>query len=394
MADQPPQSGRATWGNAVALFLVAINLRLALASVPPLLGQIGADLHLSATAAGAITTLMVVAMGLFAPVGHRVAARIGPARTVLWSVALTGAGSLVRLGGGHPAMLYLGTLLAGIGIAICGAVLPRIVKELFPPHRSGVATGLYMLAMMAGAIIAPAVSVPLAAALGSWQASLASWSLVALVGIAAWWPVARRERFEPPTGVTLHLPWRHRTAILVSLYLATQSWQFYSSLAWIPPTFVQHGWPAEDAGYVLSVFFLAQFVGGLVGPMWADRAIDVRPMLYGALVIGFAGELGLWLAPTGATYLWVVLMGLSQSAGFATGLVMLVRYAASATGSGRLTAMGFLIGYGVAAIGPTAMGAVRDATGGFQAVWAALAALIVVQIGLTVTLRPDLAKVD
>ena len=42
--------------------------------------------------------------------------------------------------------------------------------------------------------------------------------------------------------------------------------------------------------------------------------------------------------------------------------------------------MGFLVGYGIASVGPLAMGALRDATGGFEVVWVVLAALMLPQL--------------
>ena len=67
--------------------------------------------------------------------------------------------------------------------------------------------------------------------------------------------------------------------------------------------------------------------------------------------------------------------GLGQGAAFSLALVLLVRYARTPEASGRLTGMAFLISYGIASIGPVAMGLVRDVTGGLSLVWAVLAAI-------------------
>jgi CP family cyanate transporter-like MFS transporter len=74
------------------------------------------------------------------------------------------------------------------------------------------------------------------------------------------------------------------------------------------------------------------------------------------------------------------------------GLVLLVDYAATPAASGRLTAMCFFVSYTLASIGPFAMGAVRDVTGGFGAVWLVLVALMSVQIALASVLRPGLPR--
>ena len=140
-----------TWLVAVSLVAVAANLRTVMASVPPLVDAIGVDLGLSNAALGALTTLPVLCMGVFAPVAQRAAARLGAAGAVQLSVVCVLVGLLSRFGGGQAWVLYAGTFVAGVGIALGGTLLPGLVKELFPAGRSGLVTGLYMLAMMGGA---------------------------------------------------------------------------------------------------------------------------------------------------------------------------------------------------------------------------------------------------
>jgi len=385
------------WLMALALVAVAANLRTSIASVPPLARTIAEDLDLSNAWMGALTTLPVLCMGLFAPVAQRLGARIGAALSVEVAVVCVGLGTLCRLAGSHVWALYLGTFVAGVGIAIGGTLLPRLVKALFPPARAGLVTGLYMFAMMGGAAASSALAVPLQGWLGSWQASLASWSVIALVGTLAWAPIAaraaRHRSANPPVDEGGHgLPWRHPTAWLVAGYLTVQSFEFYSCLAWIAPSYVDRGWSPGTAGYLLSVFSAAQLVSGLVAPALTDRIHDHRALLMPAAVLGILGLLGLLLAPESGAWVWVTLLGLGQGAAFALGLVLLVDYSATPAGSGRLAAMAFFVSYTVASFGPASMGAVRDLTHGFHATWLVLATLMVVQAGLVLLMRPGRAR--
>jgi CP family cyanate transporter-like MFS transporter len=381
----------------LGLVAVAANLRTVMASVPPLVQTISSDLGLSNAAMGALTTLPVLCMGVFAPSAQRLAARVGTAGAVELAAACLAVGTALRFFGGQVWPLYAGTFVAGVGIAVGGTLLPGLVKEMFPPRRSGLVTGLYMFAMMGGATASSALAVPLRDWLGSWQGSLASWSLLGAVGLLAWFPVARgAERHRaahPPASVDHRLPWRHATAWLVAAYLAAQSWQFYSSLAWLAPTYVSEGWNPTHAGYLLSAFSFAQLVSGLVGPMLTDRVHEHRLLLFGAGGLGLLGLLGLWLAPEAAPWVWAVVLGLGQGAAFSLALVLIVDYGATPSGSGRLAGMAFLISYTLASLGPTTMGAVRDATGGFDAVWLSLVAVMFVQLALVRQLRPGLRQV-
>ena len=385
------------WLMALTLVAVAANLRTSIASVPPLVGTIASDLHLSSAWIGALTTLPVLCMGLFAPVAQRLGARLGAVAAVEVSVLCVGVGTAMRFWGDQVWALYLGTFAGGVGIAIGGTLLPGLVKGLFPPRRAGLVTGLYMFAMMGGAAAASALAVPLAGWLGSWQGSLASWSVLALVGALAWAPLtvraARRRAANPAVGAAAHgLPWRESTAWLVAGYLAVQSWEFYSSLAWIAPSYVDRGWDPTTAGYLLSVFSGTQLVSGLVGPALTDRIHDHRALLLPAAALATLGLLGLLVAPDAAAWVWVAVLGLGQGASFSLALVLLVDYAATPAASGRLAAMAFFISYTIASFGPASMGAVRDLTHGFHAIWAVLTALMAAQIGFVLMMKPDLRR--
>ena len=53
-------------------------------------------------------------------------------------------------------------------------------------------TGAYSMSLTLGAALAAALAVPLEEWLGSWEASLAAWSVPALVAAAVWLPRALR----------------------------------------------------------------------------------------------------------------------------------------------------------------------------------------------------------
>lgn len=374
-----------------AIFLAALNLRAALASLPPLVQTIQDDLGLTSAAAGLLTTVPVLCMGVFAPVAQRLAHRIGREATVAVALGLLLAGLLLRVGGSSFWLLLAAVLLGGIGIALCGTVLPGIVKEFFP-GRSGVMTGVYLLAMMVGATAASALAVPFADALDSWERSLAVWSALAVVGLAGWLPVLRRvnDRDEPgPATARVALPWRSPTARLMATFMALQSFGFYTQLAWIPPSYEAHGWSARDAGLLLALWSIVQLATGVGAPSLADRVRDRRPLVAGAVALTVVGTAGIAAAPEAAPWLWVSLMGLGQGAGFSLGLVKLVDYAPTPAASARLSAMVFLFSYSLAATGPFLFGAVRDATDSFTIPFTALVVVAVVQLALAPRLRPD-----
>lgn len=400
-ASVPAASAARTprWAVVAAIVLVAANLRTLMASLPPLAESVRADLGLSSAWMGVLTTLPVLCMGLLAPVANQVGRRVGSAVAVGGGLTVILVGVVVRgLGQGAVWSLYTGTFVAGAGIALAGTLLPGIVKAVFPARRAGLGTGLTMVAMMGAAGVASAAAVPLADALGGWSRSLLVWAPLAALALVAWAPVARAVHRhtlpdDSPDDVSHALPWGSATAWLVAAYLTCQSWQFYSSLAWLAPTYESHGWSARGAGLLMAVFTGSQLVSGLVAPTLLDRVPDARVLLVLAGVLGGSGELGVWLAPDAAPWAWALLLGAGQGAAFGLGLALLVRYAVTPRDSARLTAMAFLVSYTVAAFGPAATGVVEDVTGSFAPVWGLLALVMVFQLAAALRLGPGLPRV-
>ena len=382
-----------------ALVVVAANLRTLVASLPPLAETIRADLGLSSAWMGVLTTLPVLCMGLLAPVANQVARRVGVAPTVGAGVTLVLLGLVVRgLGEGQVWSLYTGTLVAGTGIALAGTLLPGVVKAVFPAARSGAGTGVVMFAMMGAAAVAAAAAVPLAEALGGWSRSLLAWAPLAALAVLGWWPVVRSVHrhalpVERPADVSHALPWRSATAWLLSGFLVVQSWQFYSALAWLSPTYEAQGWDPAQAGLLTSALTGIQLVSGLLAPALLDRVRDGRGLLLGATALTGIGLGGIWLAPDLAPWVWAVVLGLGQGACFALALGLVVRFSVTPRDSARLTAMGFLLGYTVASAGPATMGLALDVTGSPTVLWGLLVGIVVPQLLLGWRLRPSLVRV-
>jgi CP family cyanate transporter-like MFS transporter len=389
--DASPVATGPGWPQLVVLVAVALNLRPTLASVPPVLDTIQADLGLSATGAGLLTALPVVCMGVFAPVGAALARRVGREAAVAWALALVAAGTLVRGLDAAALTLYGGTLVAGIGIALGGALLPGVVKAWFPA-RAGTVTGLYTAGLVTGAMVAAAATVPLMQALGlGWPAGIAAWGLLAAAALAAWVPVTRRlwAGASPATPGRVRLPWGSGVAWRVTLYMGSQSLLYYASLTWLSPLFVAAGWTAGRAGLLLGLFSFTQIFSALAVPALADRTGDHRPWV--ALCVGLATVMlaAFALVPTAAPWLWAALLGLGVGGMFALALTLLVKLASSPAAAARLSGMALLVGYLLAATGPVLAGALYDAVGNYRVPFLVLAGIGVATLALGVSVRPS-----
>jgi MFS transporter, CP family, cyanate transporter len=387
----PPAATRSGWRLLVVVVAVALNLRPAIAAVPPLLDAIQADLGLSATGAGLLTALPVVCMGVFAPAGTALGRRVGRETAVSCALALVAFGTLVRGLGESMVPLYGGTLVAGVGIAMGGALLPGVVKAWFPA-RAGAVTGLYTAGLVAGAMLASAATVPLSHVLGGgWAAAIAAWGLLAVAALVAWVPATRRLRAtaEPPAPGRLRLPWGSGVAWRITLYMGSQSLLYYAALTWLSPLYLAAGWSASRAGLLLGLFSLTQVFSALAVPAMVDRIGDHRPWVVLCAGTATAMLAAIGLVPTAAPWAWAALLGLGVGGMFALALTMLVRQASTPAAAARLSGMALLVGYLIAATGPVLAGAVYDAVGSYRAPFLMLAGIGVGTLVVGVSVRPS-----
>jgi CP family cyanate transporter-like MFS transporter len=358
------------WRWLAAIILVAVNLRPAIASVPPLADAIAADLRLSATALGVLTTLPVLCMGLFAPAGAIAARRFGTDRVLAASVALIAVGTALRVFS-SLIPLYCATALAGVGIAVVGALLPPLVRARFP-DRVGPVTGLYTAGLIGGALLAASLTAVLPY---RWSVSLSLWSLPASVALAAWLflvpPVPFVRRPAAPA------PWRSSRAWYATIFMGGQSLLYYAALAWLAARYTAIGDSQAHAGLLLGLFSGTQLVSSLGMPLLAHRFGDLRPWIVLSLTLTGVCLALVAFAPNPLGWLWVSILGLGVGGQFALALTVLSGLGGTAAESAAATGMALFVGYLLAAAGPVLAGALRDSTGGYTVPFAALAAFSV-----------------
>ena len=117
-----------------AIFVLAVNLRMGIASVGPVLPQLVHDLDVTLVYASFLTAVPVVMRGIASPFGARLGARFGLERTVVGAIAIVGVATAVRYWATSAIMLVLSAALLGCGIAAGNTMLPAVVRRYFPAH--------------------------------------------------------------------------------------------------------------------------------------------------------------------------------------------------------------------------------------------------------------------
>jgi len=384
---QPRRAGARAWERdwplVFAVIATALNLRLAVASVPPLIDEIRHSAGLSGIAAGALTTLPVVCMAAGATLAPRTVRRLGHELPLILVGLTTAAGVLVRFAPGVVA-LYAGTVIAGAGVALGNVLVPSLVKRDFH-DRVGFMTGIYTMAISASAGLAAGLTVPIEDAIGhGWRPALAVWALPALVAAAIWVPFARHpaavaDRRSPAEHVPPSLR-RDPLAWQVALFMGLQSLTFYGLLSWLPSILQDHGISKGAAGAYLSVFTLIGTPICLIVPLLAARLRDQRGLVVASVAIVAAGIAGLAASPGSGTIAWTVLAGISQAANLGLAFLFFGVRSRNQAQAAQLSSMAQSVGYAMAATGPVIMGALHGATGSWTAPLIFLLALLLPEL--------------
>jgi MFS transporter, CP family, cyanate transporter len=369
-ASATAESGRSRLRSfllVLGIVLLAANLRPALTGVAPLIGQIRADTGISNGVAGLLTTLPLLAFGLLSPIAPRVARLFGMERMLLASLLVLAAGILLRWAGAVEA-LFLGTVVLGAAIAVANVLLPSLVKREFPEH-AGLMTSVYTTSLGISAALAAGVSVPLAQ-LVSWRGALAVWVLPALLAGVAWLPQLFRSD-HPADPSARSAPgvrdlWRSSLAWQVTLFMGLQSLSYYVTLTWLPEILQAEGMSAARAGWMLGLSQAVAIVTMFLAPMIAERRPSQRGVVGVAVGMSGLGVLGLLVAGSTASTLWVVLLGLGQGASFSLALTFFALRAPDPGHAAALSGMAQSVGYLLAAGGPFLFGVLRDVTGAWK----------------------------
>jgi CP family cyanate transporter-like MFS transporter len=352
---------------AAGIFLIATCLRAPFTCVPPVVKLVQGELGLSSVQAGLLTTLPLVAFGLLSPVVPLLARRHGLERALFVALLTIFAGIALRTVGAVGAV-FVGTGILGAGIAVGNVLLPSLIRRDFPAHVTAM-TASFALTMGVASAFGSALAIPLARSSPStWRFSTGVTLVLPIVaGIV--WSFQLRSRTLPAASavaVTDGGPiWKSAIAWQVTLFLGLNSFVYYAGVAWLPAILRDAGESAEHAGSLHGVLQLGTAIPGLLlVPLlrWARNHSVVAAI---SALMTAVSLVGLLLAP-GVAAVWALLFGLGTGTSIILGLSFVGLRTSSTRESAALSAMAQCVGYLLASVGPTLLGGMHDATGGWR----------------------------
>lgn len=354
------------------IIAISFNLRPAITSVGPLIGTIRDDVALSNGSAGLLTSLPLIAFAIMSPFAARLGNRYSYEGAMLIGLFLLLIGISIR-----PVsvsfLLFGGTFIAGLGIAILNVLLPGLIKDKFP-LKVGLMTGIYTTTMGIVAATASGLSIPIAGSFErGWQVSLFIWTIPVILAIIIWIYLKsksqqskknannRQVKYAQPSGNRI---WRSPLAWQIAVFMGLQSFLFYVTISWLPEILYSKGLTMETSGWMLS---FTQFIGlpaSFIIPMLAERLKSQRIIIIVLALFYFSGFVGILLS-NNFTIIVIssIFIGIPLSGIFALALALLGMRARTSRDASELSGMAQSVGYVLAAIGPIFIGFLFDLSG-------------------------------
>ncbi|HTV28001.1 MAG TPA: MFS transporter [Xanthobacteraceae bacterium] len=372
----------------VLLWLSGACLRLTVLAIPPVVPLLHADLHLSETGIGWLSSLPPMLFAIAAVPGALIIARFGLVPALLVALSLTAAGSALRGAVANVVFLYASTIAMGAGVAIAQTVMPPLVRSWFP-QRIGLATTIYTNGLLIGEILPVGLTIPLVLPLvhDSWRLDLVFWSLPVLATalfVAACAPRADTAKAPAPAKRRWWPDWRNSIIWRLGLILGSVNSIYFVSNAFLPDFVIARGRP-DLVSSALTAINIGQLPATFLLLGFADRLLR-RPSTY--CVTGLATFLCL-VAMMSMDGWWIVFWAGME--GFTNAVTLILALAlpsilSAADDVHRTTAGMFTISYSCAMAFSVLGGWLWDLThlpiAGFAPV--AVCALVVVALSSTV----------
>ncbi|MCM2532726.1 MFS transporter [Neobacillus pocheonensis] len=353
----------------IGIIFIATNLRSPITSVGPLIGMLRENLAISNTVLGLITTIPLLAFGVFSSLSPKLARRMGMERLIFISLIILTIGIVVRSVAGEI-MFFTGTILIGLAISVCNVLLPSLIKRDFEKNV-GIMTGVFSVSMNLCGAIASGISVPLATEKNfGWNGALGVWAILSFISIFLWLPQLRN--INKPQFIDINKVnntnfniWKSPIAWNVTFFMGLQSLIFYVSVAWLPEILNQKGFSTASAGWMLSLMQLAILPITFFVPILAGRMANQRILVIMSSVFYLIGIFGLLYGGYLIIILSVILIGIAMGSSFSLAMMFFSLRTKTSHLSAELSGMAQSIGYLFAAIGPTLFGILHVVTKGW-----------------------------
>lgn len=349
-------------------WLVGACLRITVLAVPPVVPLLHADLHLSETGIGWLSSLPPMLFAIAAVPGALLIARFGMLPALLTGLLLSAAGSAARGAFASTASLFIATIVMGAGISIVQTVMPPLVRAWFP-QRIGLATSVYTNGLLVGEVIPVGLTIPLVLPLvhQSWRLDFVVWSVPVLAVMLLVRLGARRPGASGMARAHQSIPqrrwwpdWHDPLIWRLGLILGSVNATYFVTNAFLPDLMIAAGRPdlvssaltAINVGQLPASFLMLPLAERLVKQPWSYASTGLLATL---CVVAMLVTRGYWIV------FWAGMLGFTGAVTLILALA-LPSILSAADDVHRTTAGMFTISYSCAMVLSVIVGWLWDVT--------------------------------
>ena len=372
------------------IVMIGIALRSPFTVLPIVLTDIAEGLQVPVSSLGLLTSLPLIMFALCSVFAPRLAQKMSLEKLFALVLLVLTLGSLIRVF--NLPLLYMGTIILGVAIAVLNVLLPSLIQAN-QPHRVGLLTTLYITSMGLSITILSALAVPIVQ-MSSWQGLIWISTLICFVILLVWLPnvkyshrLAAKQQGKQEQGALLKNP---RVWALI-LFGGLQSLLFYTSMTWLPTLGQQAGLSTDTTGLLAAVFSLISLPFSMTIPSLTAR-LKARQRLVMIGLVSAAGLIGITmlLIRTDSFAYWLILnllIGMSVSALFPYLMVTFSLKTSTPAQTAQLSGLAQTGGYILAAFGPSLFGYSFD-------LFHSWTPAILILLGLTVIMTMSLFYIE
>jgi MFS transporter, CP family, cyanate transporter len=353
------------WFGLVLLWLAGAGTRLTILATPPVISQIHAEMALTETQVGVISSIPPILFAVAAILGALLISKTGALKTLVAGLLITGIGSGLRGSVDTAMTMYLATSVTGLGVALMQPALPSIVANWYPKHIV-FATAIYVNGMLLGGEVIPVAITDtlLVPWLGTWREAYQFWAVVSwLIAGLIYFGVSQKNAVTQQLGSrTKWWPdFRQKNVWKLGLMMGCVNATYFATNFFIP-RFLDEIGAASQTSSALIALNLGQIPASILLLM-ASGSLAKSRMPYLLSSAGLLGALTMVVL-----YKAEVIVPAAAILGFFSAIVLILMLGlpsavSQANEVHRVSSLMLTVGYACAVITPVVSGFLWDQTG-------------------------------
>lgn len=346
--------------SLLCLIFISLNLRAPITVVGPIVGEIMQEYGLNSTNIGVLSSLPLFCFFIFSlitPLLHSVRACFGAIVLLIIGLLLR---SLYSVN-----MLFFGTFLIGIAIAVLNVLMPSFIKNNF--KQIAKYTALYGMFLSVSSLIG---------VFGHYfvddiglSNTLLCWIIFAIIALFCYLPFVKNKRFLKTQNMQKFKDFlsifKNQKAWIITAFMGLQSCVFYTITAWYPSIIAVSLGDRIAANIVLFFQFCAIFSAYFI-PNFMHK-IKKKALLLVFICLCNVSAFFICLISANLYILCfsAILFSIPVGGIFGVALTMISTKSKDLKTTIYLSSMAQSVGYLIATIGPIVFGYLKDMSGDF-----------------------------